>query len=93
MSFIINDYVIDTTSFKGTTNNSKHACVYCKDIILNDTLLSEIQLQILYHVVLLFFNGPVQTCSACIVFVKPVLTKSWNEVLDHIKVAVSSSKV
>ena len=25
----------DTTSFKGTTNNSKHACVYCKDIILN----------------------------------------------------------
>ena len=32
---------IDTTSFKGTTNNSEHACVYCKIlsikyIILND---------------------------------------------------------
>ena len=54
---------------------------------------STLQLQILHHVVPLFFNSQVQTCSACIVFVKPVLPKYWNEVLHHIKVAVSSSNV
>ena len=50
-------------------------------------------LQILHHVVVLFFNSQVQTCSAIIVFVKSVLTKPWNEVFHNIKVAVSSSKV
>ena len=64
-----------------------------KDIILNDTLWLGILLQILHHIVLLFFNSQVQTCFACIVLLKPVLTKPWNEILDHIKVAVSSSKV
>ena len=54
---------------------------------------SSLLLQILHHVVLLFFNSQVQTCSACICFVKPVLTKPWKEVLDQIKVAVTSSKV
>ena len=49
--------------------------------------------QIIHYVVLLFFNSPVQTCFAAIVLVKLVLTKSWNEILDHIKVAFSSSKV
>ena len=54
---------------------------------------SPLLLQVLHYVVLLFFNGPVQTGYAINVFVKPVLTKSWNEVLYHIKVAVASSKV
>ena len=54
---------------------------------------SPLLLQILQHIVLLSFNSPVQTCFAVIVLVKPVLTKSWNEVLYHIKVAVISSKV
>ena len=54
---------------------------------------SPLLLQVLHHIVLLFFNGPVQTGFAVNVFVKSVLTKSWNEVLYHIKVAVSSSKV
>ena len=54
---------------------------------------SPLLLQILHHVVPLSFNGPVETCSAVIGFVKPVLTKLWNEVFHHIKVAFSSSKV
>ena len=53
------------------------------------TVLSEI----LHHIMLHFFNGQIKTCSASIVLVKLVLTKSWNEVLHHIKVAASSSKV
>ncbi len=54
---------------------------------------SPLLLQILHYVVLLEFNSHVQTCVAAIVRVKPVLTKSWKEVLDQIKVAGSSSKV
>ena len=54
---------------------------------------SPLLLQILHHVVLLFSDGPVQTCFTVIVRVKPVLTKPWNEVLDQIKVADTSSKV
>ena len=54
---------------------------------------SPLLFQILHHVVLLSFNGQVQTCFACIVLVQLVLTKSWNEVLHHIKVAKVRSKV
>ena len=54
---------------------------------------SPLLFQILHHIVFLSFNSPVQTCFACIVLLKRVLTKSWNEVLDHIKVAFSSRKV
>ena len=54
---------------------------------------SPLLLQILHHVLLPFCNSQVQTCFTVIVRVKPVLTKPWKEVLDQIKVAVSSSKV
>ena len=54
---------------------------------------SPLFLQILHHIVLPFSNSPVQTCLAAIVLLKPVLTKPWNEILHHIKVAKVSSKV
>ena len=54
---------------------------------------SPLLLEILHHVVLLSFDGQVQTCSACNVLVKSVLTKLWNDVLHHIKVAKVSSEV
>ena len=54
---------------------------------------STLLLQILHYIVLLHFNSQVQTCFVVIVCVKPVLTKPWNEVFHHIKVAVISSKV
>ena len=54
---------------------------------------SPLLLQVLHHVVLLSFNGQVQTRLPTIVLVKIVLTKSWNDILHHIKVAKVSSKV
>ena len=54
---------------------------------------SPLLLQILHHVVFPFCNSQVQTCLAVIVLVKLVLTKSWNDVLHHIKVAKVSRKV
>ena len=49
--------------------------------------------EIINNIVLLLLNSPVQTCSASIVFVKPSLTKFWNEVFYHFQVTVSSSNV
>ena len=49
--------------------------------------------KIINNIVLLLSNGPVQTCFASIVFVKPSLTKFWNEVFYHFQVTVSSSNV
>ena len=76
----------------------KRTLQYCRvgDAHLLWSLLvreSPFLLQILHHVVHPNFNSPVQTCFTVIVRVKPVLTKPWKEVLDQIKVAVSSSKV
>ena len=49
--------------------------------------------EIINNIVLLLSNGQVQTCFASIVFVKPSLTKFWNEVFYHFQVTVSSSNV
>ena len=49
--------------------------------------------KIINNIVLLLFNSPVQTCFASTVSVKPLMTKFWNEVLDHFQVTLSSSNV
>ena len=49
--------------------------------------------EIINNIVFLLSNGPVQTCFASIVFVKPSLTKFWSEVFYHFQVTASSSNV